>query len=64
LATKRAKPNGQFRILPSELESFLGELSLSDLPGVGWQKTRHLGDKGLVTERDALGRSKEQLQVL
>lgn len=36
LATKKAKPNGAFRIRASESEAAITALPLADLPGVGW----------------------------
>ena len=35
LATRRAKPNGQFYMAPSLVASFLAELPVKQLPGVG-----------------------------
>ncbi|OUM69657.1 hypothetical protein PIROE2DRAFT_57220 [Piromyces sp. E2] len=36
LATKKAKPDGEFYISPIAPESFIKQFNVSDLPGVGW----------------------------
>ncbi len=36
LATKKAKPNGTFRIRATEAQGAIAALPLADLPGVGW----------------------------
>lgn len=36
LATKKAKPNGAFRIRAAEAQGAIAALPLADLPGVGW----------------------------
>ncbi|EFJ32197.1 hypothetical protein SELMODRAFT_407478 [Selaginella moellendorffii] len=36
LATKKAKPNGQFQIHLQEAEEFMMNLPVEELPGVGW----------------------------
>ena len=55
LATKRAKPNGQYRLLPELVRDFLDPLSVRDLPGVGESTAKKL---------DALGVSNVQQLVL
>lgn len=35
MATKRAKPNGQFHLLPEEVSEYFRNISINDLPGVG-----------------------------
>ena len=36
LATKKAKPNGEFFISPQTSETYIQQFNVSDLPGVGW----------------------------
>lgn len=35
LATRKAKPAGQYYLEPQDVESYMSEISLADLPGVG-----------------------------
>uniref|UniRef100_A0A182SQ83 DNA repair protein REV1 n=1 Tax=Anopheles maculatus TaxID=74869 RepID=A0A182SQ83_9DIPT len=35
MATKRAKPNGQFRLVPGAVEEYMRDIPIADLPGVG-----------------------------
>ena len=34
MATRKAKPNGQFWLEPGDVESFMKDLSVTDLPGL------------------------------
>lgn len=47
LATKRAKPNGQVRVRPSQAPEFVAALRLKDLPGLGWRTGRRLQELGI-----------------
>ena len=49
LATRVAKPNGQFLLPPEEAGNFLSSLPVSDLPGVGHVTTSRLGEMGVAT---------------
>lgn len=49
LATKAAKPNGQRRILPGQVLSYLNTLSVRDLPGIGWRNAQKLADLDVNT---------------
>ena len=42
LANRRAKPNGQYLLPLEDVPAFLSELSVDDLPGVGWSLTEKL----------------------
>lgn len=67
LATRRAKPNNAFHLLPSAVDEHLAGLDIEDLPGVGWHqrgrielalKTTNVGDlkaMPLARVQDALG---------
>lgn len=46
LATRRAKPAGQYYLKPEEVETYMSEIPLEDVPGVGratLAKLRNLG---------------------
>lgn len=62
LATKKAKPNGQYMLPKSAADSFLLKLKVSDLPGVGWSTERRLKELGIESVEDLRARSKEYLQ--
>ncbi|BBN18674.1 DNA repair protein REV1 [Marchantia polymorpha subsp. ruderalis] len=62
LATKRAKPNGQFAIKSEEVRQFMAALPVDELPGVGWALQEKLHSKKLYTCADLLSISKETLQ--
>jgi len=49
LATKKAKPNGQFHLTSSLVEEHLAQLPVKELPGIGWSMAAKLSDK--VEER-------------
>ncbi|KAF9420789.1 hypothetical protein HW555_003137 [Spodoptera exigua] len=49
LATKKAKPDGQFFLTEDLVEDFIFEINLSDLPGVGRQTAQKLESLGHVT---------------
>lgn len=42
MATKQAKPNGQYFLEQSFVEEYFREISISDLPGVGYSTTTKL----------------------
>ncbi|BES87554.1 Terminal deoxycytidyl transferase rev1 [Nesidiocoris tenuis] len=49
LATKKAKPNGQYWIEDDQIELFLNDLPLSELPGVGRSTTHKLKELAIKT---------------
>ncbi|KAK3761289.1 hypothetical protein RRG08_014300 [Elysia crispata] len=49
LATRRAKPNGQFEVQNSEAKQFIQDQPVSDLPGVGYSMTRKLSKLDVQT---------------
>ncbi|CAG5125579.1 unnamed protein product, partial [Candidula unifasciata] len=49
LATRRAKPNGQFEVTATEAKDFIEDKSVSDLPGVGYSMCRKLTLLGVTT---------------
>ncbi|XP_022119672.2 DNA repair protein Rev1 [Pieris rapae] len=49
LATKQAKPNGQFFLTANLIEDFMFDINLKDLPGVGRQTSQKLESLGHKT---------------
>lgn len=49
LATKKAKPCGQFNTLNCDLSAFLAEQDVRDLPGVGYAMEEKLEELGVAT---------------
>lgn len=47
MATKKAKPNGQFHLLPDKVEDYFSDILISDLPGVGYSTTQKLNHLSL-----------------
>ncbi|XP_050502903.1 DNA repair protein REV1-like isoform X2 [Diabrotica virgifera virgifera] len=62
LATRKAKPEGQFYLKPEEVENHMVELTLSDLPGVGRATLAKLQKLGLFTCGDVQLTSLKVLQ--
>ncbi|GIL73675.1 hypothetical protein Vretimale_5440, partial [Volvox reticuliferus] len=62
LATRRAKPNGQFRVTQGNVLNFLGDLKVEDLPGVGWSLASKLDGLGISTVRQVWSTSRTLLQ--
>ncbi|CAM9675855.1 unnamed protein product [Scytosiphon promiscuus] len=62
IATKEAKPNGQFW-LPAEVAMrHIGPLPVQDLPGVGWKLRKRLNEEGLNVCSDLWRLSLTQMQ--
>ncbi|KAJ3027476.1 deoxycytidyl transferase [Rhizophlyctis rosea] len=49
VATRKAKPDGVFQIRREDAETYLKDLPVSDLPGVGWVLAQKLATHGLTT---------------
>ncbi|ORX58569.1 hypothetical protein BCR36DRAFT_409079, partial [Piromyces finnis] len=47
LATKKAKPNGEFYLSPTAPENFIKQFEVSDLPGVGWSIAKRFNDMNI-----------------
>ncbi|ORY06463.1 DNA repair protein [Basidiobolus meristosporus CBS 931.73] len=62
LATKHAKPAGQYYLRPEEAISFLDPRDVDDLPGVGWALRKKLAVKEIQTCRDLRGHPLASLQ--
>lgn len=52
IASDENKPNGQFVVLPNEVDPFLEQLPLGKIPGVGKVTLERLNLKGLYTGKD------------
>ncbi|KAL9642009.1 hypothetical protein ABK040_004063 [Willaertia magna] len=64
LATKKAKPNGQFYLDPKEAINFIQELSLNDIPTIGRKTNRKLQELGKNNCKDLLKLTKTELQSI
>lgn len=49
MATKQAKPNGQFSLLNADVEAYMKDIPIKDLPGVGPNTSHHLNQLKLET---------------
>ncbi|XP_062595150.1 DNA repair protein REV1-like [Saccostrea cucullata] len=49
MATKKAKPNGQFYLKEADIIDFMKEQSVQNIPGVGWSMSRKLKSMGVST---------------
>lgn len=61
LATRQAKPNGQYHLTAAAAPAYLATMTVDRLPGVGWKLGRRLKEMGIETCGDLLPLSKEQL---
>lgn len=59
LASRRAKPASAYHLLPAEVTSFLAELPVEELPGIGWSTRRKLEEEVGVRTVGELGRLSE-----
>lgn len=62
MATKKAKPNGQFHLLPENVEDYFKGILISDLPGVGYSTTLKLNNLHIKTCADLQQMSSSKLQ--
>ncbi|KAI1828474.1 impB/mucB/samB family protein [Xylaria intraflava] len=61
VALRKAKPAGQYQIRPEEMQRFLGELKVDDLPGVAYSTAGKLEEIGVKFVNDIRQTSKERL---
>lgn len=64
IASDFNKPNGLTVVIPEKVESFMADLPVRKLPGVGPVTERELVQKGLLKCRDIRQHSAEQLEEL
>lgn len=62
MATKRAKPNGQFHLMPNDVEQYFSTIAVSELPGVGHNTTQKLNQLNWITCADLTAVSLSRLQ--
>lgn len=62
LATRKAKPNGQFHLQADDVEMYMCEIPLADLPGVGHATLAKLRNLGLTTCGDVQTTALKTLQ--
>ncbi|RMZ80875.1 hypothetical protein DV737_g2756, partial [Chaetothyriales sp. CBS 132003] len=60
-ALRKAKPAGQFLIKPEEVFEFLGDLVVTDLPGIAWSIGKKLEEIGVKYVKDIRCLTKERL---
>ncbi|KAI8632181.1 impB/mucB/samB family protein [Xylariaceae sp. FL1651] len=61
VALRKAKPAGQYHIKPEEVQDFLGQLKVDDLPGVAYSIAGKLEEIGVKYVSDIRQTSKERL---
>ncbi|MCJ1473349.1 deoxycytidyl transferase [Lambiella insularis] len=61
VASRKAKPAGQYQIKPDEVLEFIGALTVQDLPGVAWSIGGKLEEIGIKLVKDIRDSSKEKL---
>jgi DNA repair protein REV1 len=61
VALRKAKPAGQHLIKPDDVLDFIGELTVTDLPGVAWSIGNKLEEIGVKFVKDIRLLSKEKL---
>lgn len=52
MATKKAKPDGQFELQENDVDEYFLNIEISDLPGVGYQITKKLNQLAWITCAD------------
>lgn len=62
MATRRAKPDGQFCLSPEETDTFLSQQPVRDLPGVGYSLSGKLREMEVETCSDLKSFSQSRLQ--
>jgi DNA repair protein REV1 len=61
VALRKAKPAGQFQLKPEAVLDFIGNLTMQDLPGVGYSLGNKLEELGVTFVKDARDLTKEKL---
>ncbi|VDI54669.1 DNA repair protein REV1 [Mytilus galloprovincialis] len=62
MATRKAKPNGQYHLKLEDVVEFMKDQSVKDIPGVGWSMSHRLQSMSVSTCGDLQGLSLEALQ--
>ncbi|GFF39564.1 DNA repair protein rev1 [Aspergillus udagawae] len=61
VALRKAKPAGQFQLKPDSVLDFIGDLTMQDLPGVGYSLGTKLEELGVKFVKDVRDLSREKL---
>ena len=61
VALRKAKPAGQFQLKPEAVLDFIGNLTMRDLPGIGYSLSNKLEELGVKLVKDARDLTKERL---
>jgi len=61
IALRKAKPAGQYQLMPEEVLDFIGQLEVQKLPGVAWSISGKLEEIGIKLVKDIREASKERL---
>jgi DNA repair protein REV1 len=61
VALRKAKPAGQFQLKPDSVLDFIGDLTMQDLPGVGYSLGGKLEELGVKFVKDVRDVSREKL---
>lgn len=61
VALRKAKPAGQFQLKPDSVLDLIGDLTVQDLPGVGYSLGAKLEELGVKLVKDVRGVSREKL---
>ncbi|RKF71231.1 DNA repair protein REV1 [Golovinomyces cichoracearum] len=64
VALRKAKPAGQFQLIPDDVSDFIGNLSVRDLPGVASSIGGKLEEKGIHLVKDIRKYTKNHLMTL
>eukprot|EP00210_Caulerpa_lentillifera_P007456 g7126.t1 len=62
IATTKAKPNGQFKIDPSQIPDTLNDMEIANLPGIGWSRNDQMQKLGVMTVGDVEKLSLQELE--
>ena len=63
LATYKAKPNGIFWVKESQVDIFLQDVPIDQLPGIGWSNQEKLSENGIYTVGDLRKVSRQVLKT-
>ncbi|KAF2487085.1 hypothetical protein BDY17DRAFT_2959 [Neohortaea acidophila] len=61
VALRKAKPAGQYQLKPEEVQDFIGELEVQQLPGVAWSLGGKLEEIGIKFVKDIREVTREKL---
>ena len=64
IATKKAKPNGQFYLDAKEAVSFIENLNIEEIPSVGWKTKKFFNQMSITKCSQLLSYSKTELKEL